>query len=314
MAEADADGTIIFLMGPTAGGKTALAVALRERLPVELVSVDSAMVYRGMDIGTAKPGPELLSKAPHRLIDICDPAESYSAARFRSDALAAIDAIRASGRIPLLTGGTGLYFRALEQGLSKLPGADPALRSRLSARLRQQGAAALHKTLAEVDPASAQRLHPNDTQRVQRALEVYEITGIPYSEALNTGRAAPSPHRIIKLAAAPAQRNVIHTRVAQRFDRMLDAGLVAETQALYERPDLHAGLSAMRLVGYRQVWQHLAGRLNYEAMRTRAIIATRQLAKRQFTWLRRERELTWFDSSKPDITDTILRFLQTHIR
>jgi len=286
----------IFLMGPTASGKTDLAVELVRRLPCSIISVDSALVYREMDIGTAKPGPELLAEAPHRLIDILDPAESYSAARFRSDALREMEAIRASGRIPLLVGGTMLYFRALAAGLSDLPAADPAVRARLEAELAAGGLAALHARLARVDPESARRIHPNDPQRIQRALEVWELTGRPLS-ALWAEHAATKPGmEAVLIALAPARRAVLHERIERRFHAMLAAGFVDEVERLRRRGDLHPGLPSMRSVGYRQVWSYLEGQIGHGEMVERGIAATRQLAKRQITWLRGWPGVNWVDS------------------
>ena len=300
---------VIFLMGPTASGKTSLAVELITRLPAEIISVDSAMVYRGMDIGTAKPTREVLGKAPHRLIDICDPTESYSAGRFRRDAVTAMNEIRENNRIPLLVGGTGLYFRSLEQGFSDLPSTDPAVRIRLTKLLQERGSRALHDELSRVDPVSARRLHPNDSQRIQRALEVYEMTKMPLSGVFAGGRLEPLTHKVIKLALAPSDRSITHKRVRQRFTRMLDSGLVDEVRGFFNREDMHEGLTSMRLVGYRQVWRYLDGRLSYPEMREQAVIATRQLAKRQMTWLRAEENTTWFDSSEPGVLYEILEFL-----
>lgn len=291
-----ADKPVICLMGPTASGKTDLAVELVRSLPLDIVSVDSAMVYRGLDIGTAKPGAEVLARAPHRLIDICDPSESYSAARFRDDATREVDAIHAAGRVPLLVGGTGLYFRTFEQGLSVLPGASHHIRQRLAAEARQYGWAAMHARLAELDPASAERIHPNDPQRLQRALEVYELTGRPLSECWDENPGEPGHYRWLKLVVAPSDRALLRQRAASRFQAMIDAGLLDEVSGLYNRGDLHENLPAMRLVGYRQVWRYLAGQLDYSDMITHAIVATRQLAKRQLTWFRAEQQTVWFDS------------------
>lgn len=284
----------IFLMGPTASGKTAVAVDLVQQFPLEIISVDSALVYRGMDIGTAKPDAALLRVAPHRLIDIRDPADKYSAAEFRSDALAAMEDIRAQGRIPLLAGGTFLYFRALQQGLSGMPAADPEIRARLDAELQAGGLQQLHARLAQVDPEAAARIHATDPQRIQRALEVYEATGQPLSAWHAQGRAGSFPWRVLKLALLPEDRDVLHARIEARFQAMLDAGFIDEVRGLYEREDLHRELPAMRAVGYRQVWAWLAGETSHEEMETRAIIATRQYAKRQLTWLRGEAEIERF--------------------
>ena len=299
----------ICLMGPTASGKTDLAVALRHRLPLEIISVDSAMIYRQMDIGTAKPEPAVLQQAPHRLIDILDPAESYSAAAFREDALREMAAIRQAGRIPLLVGGTMLYFRALEQGLSPLPEADPAVRKQLEVEAAELGWEALHRRLASVDPESAARIHPNDPQRLSRALEVYTISGRPLSELWRMAQAEALPYRLLKLAVAPPERATLHRRIAQRFAQMLEQGLVGEVEALYRRGDLHEALPSIRCVGYRQVWQYLAGELSRDEMSEKGIAATRQLAKRQFTWLRSEDRLHWFSTFDGKLLEKVLKLL-----
>ncbi len=300
----------VFLMGPTASGKTDLAVELVRRLPVEIISVDSAMIYRDMDIGTAKPGPEVLTEAPHRLIDILDPAEAYSVARFREDALQHMAEITTAGRIPLLVGGTMLYFRALQQGLAALPEADPELRARLEAEGAELGWEAMHARLAEVDPISAQRIHPNDPQRLQRALEVYELSaGVPLSELWQQQQAEPPPYRVIKLAVAPDDRAALHERIALRFQLMLKQGLIEEVEALFRRGDLYPELPSIRCVGYRQVWQYLTGEISREEMVEKGIIATRQLAKRQFTWLRSEENLSWFATFDSSLQEKVLKFL-----
>ncbi len=294
---------VIFIMGPTASGKTDLAIELVRRMPCDIISVDSAMVYRGMDIGTAKPGPDTLAVAPHRLIDIRDPAEAYSAAQFSADARREIAASHAAGRIPLLVGGTMLYFHALQHGLSLLPSADAAVRERLEAEARTRGWAALHARLAEVDPVAAARIHPNDPQRIQRALEVHELTGRSLSSFFtdqHLGSLTPSlPGKLIKLVLAPSDRGVLRGRIAARFQQMLERGLISEVEALYQRGDLHRDLPSMRAVGYRQVWDYLSGELPYAHMVERAAIATRQLAKRQLTWLRREQGAQWIDVLEP---------------
>ena len=301
----------ICLMGPTASGKTDLAVALVETLPMDIISVDSVMVYRGMDIGSAKPDAETLARAPHRLIDICDPAETYSAARFRDDALREMAEITAQGRIPLLVGGTMLYFRALLNGLSVLPSADADIRTRLEAEAEAEGWASMHRRLAEVDPEAAARIHPNDPQRIQRALEVHELTGTPLSQLQQTQQVdQPLPYRIIKLAVAPADRTILHERIAQRFELMLQHGLIDEVEALRQRGDLHLDMPALRAVGYRQVWEYLSGSLKYTEMVERGIIATRQLAKRQFTWLRSEADLTMLDSLDRRLAEKTLKFIE----
>ncbi len=289
---------VLFLMGPTASGKTALAVELVRRLPFEIISVDSAQVYREMDIGTAKPDAETRRIAPHRLVDIRDPAEAYSAGQFRTDALREIATIQAAGHVPLLVGGTMLYFRALERGLAELPTADPALRARLAAERAEQGGAALHARLARLDPAAAARIHPADSQRIQRALEVYELTGRSLTELCAVSRNESLPFRIVKWIVAPANRQVLHERIKQRFQLMLAQGFVAEVERLRRRGDLNPDAPSMRAVGYRQVWAYLDGRLDEAAMVERGIIATRQYAKRQLTWLRAEAGAVWLDGDE----------------
>jgi tRNA dimethylallyltransferase len=298
----------ILLMGPTASGKTDLAVGLVERLPCEIVSVDSAMVYRGMDIGTAKPGPEVLARAPHRLIDILDPAESYSAALFRGDALSELGDITARGRIPLLVGGTMLYFRAIQRGLAPLPDADPAVREALDAEAERIGWPALHARLATLDPASAARIHPNDPQRIQRALEIHVLTGRSLSDLIRSDRRTELPYRAIKLVRAPGDRRVLHERIERRLRAMVANGLVDEVERLLARGDLSAELPSMRCVGYRQVLPYLRGDYDREEMTLRAIYATRQLAKRQFTWLRAETGCHWIPDV-PDPLDAALRVI-----
>ncbi len=284
-------------MGPTASGKTALACALAERFAVELISVDSALVYRGLDIGSAKPDAATLARHPHRLIDIRDPGQPYSAGEFRSDALREMAAITAAGRVPLLVGGTGLYFRALTRGFSDLPVADAALRAQLQAELERDGLAALHARLAQHDPAAAARIRASDTQRVLRALEVIALTGQPLS-ALQLGREQPPPYRLLKLALVPQDRAPLHARIAERFDAMLADGLIEEVQALRARGDLQADLPALRAVGYRQAWQYLDGEFSRAELRERGIFATRQLAKRQITMLRAELDARWLDPER----------------
>ena len=283
--------TAIFLLGPTASGKTRLAIELVKRLPCEIVSVDSAMVYRGMDIGTAKPDVATLAAAPHRLIDFLDPTEHYSVADFRTDALREMAEITATGKIPLLVGGTMLYFRALERGLSVLPGADPMVRARLDAQARKHGWSGVHRRLQQVDPTAAARIHPNDAQRIQRALEVYEISGVPMTELQLQGHQSQMPYRLQKIALMPLDRAALREKITMRFLQRLETGLVKEVDALYQRGDVNSTMMAMRAVGYRQVWEFLEGRLDYDSMVLRAIYATRQLAKRQLTWLRGERSV-----------------------
>lgn len=291
----------IFLMGPTAAGKTALACMLSERYPVALVSVDSAQVYRGMDIGAGKPDSATLARYPHALIDIRDPAEPYSAADFRADALKTMKDITARGKVPLLVGGTGLYFRALQQGLSPLPEADAALRERLARDARVLGWPALHQRLREADPAAAARIGPNDAQRIQRALEVIELTSRPLSEQQQGGSGRCFPWRVLKLALLPGDRTRLHARIAERFEAMLQRGLLDEVRRLRARGDLFPDLPSMRAVGYRQAWEYLDGAFDAGELRNRSIFATRQLAKRQITWLRGELEARTFDPDQPGL-------------
>ena len=300
---------VIFIMGPTATGKTDLAIYLHEQIGAEIISVDSAMIYRGMDIGTAKPEKTVLVKAPHRLIDICEPTESYSAAQFQHDARAAIDEIFEQGKVPVLVGGTGLYFRALEQGLADLPEANYRIRARLEAEAEEQGWQKLHKRLKDIDPESAARINENDPQRIQRALEVYEITGETMSAMLAEGRKQTFPYPIKKILLVPEDRSLLHERIKQRFLAMLAAGLVDEVRELYERGNLSLSMPSMRLVGYRQVWRYLDGQTSYEEMQEHAIIATRQLAKRQITWCRSEEGGEWHEPYKKGIFPQILENL-----
>ncbi|WP_339491208.1 tRNA (adenosine(37)-N6)-dimethylallyltransferase MiaA [Pseudomonas sp. EA_15y_Pfl2_R67] len=311
----------IFLMGPTAAGKTDLAIELTKVLPCELISVDSALVYRGMDIGTAKPSKELLAEFPHRLIDILDPAEAYSAADFRRDALQAMAEITARGKIPLLVGGTMLYYKALVEGLADMPAADPEVRAQIEEEAARLGWQALHEQLAVIDPESAARIHPNDPQRLSRALEVYRVSGqsmtvLRQRQSAQSTEAAASglqqlPYTVANLAIAPANRQVLHRRIEQRFTLMLEQGFIDEVVALRERSDLHAGLPSIRAVGYRQVWDCLDGKLTSAEMQERGIIATRQLAKRQFTWLRSWTDLHWLDSLDCDNLPRALKYLGT---
>ena len=297
----------IFIMGPTASGKTALSIALRQRLPVELVSVDSALIYRGMDIGTAKPSAEELALAPHRLIDIRDPAQAYSAADFRKDALKEMADITAAGRIPLLVGGTMLYFKALLDGLSPLPSADPQVRQRIEQQAALLGWEALHQQLAEIDPVAAARIHPNDPQRLSRALEVFFISGKTLTE-LTKISGETLPYRVHQFAIAPVSRELLHQRIELRFRQMLDAGFETEARALFDRGDLHTDMPAIRCVGYRQMWSYLSGEIDYDEMVYRGICATRQLAKRQMTWLRGWSSVQWLDSDKPgEALDSVIQ-------
>ncbi len=287
---------VIFVMGPTASGKTGLAVDLAEAFDAEIVSVDSAMVYRGLDIGTAKPDAATLTRAPHRLIDIRDPADAYSAADFSRDAVAAIDEIHAAGRLPLLVGGTSLYFRALEQGLSPMPGRDAEVRARLTQQAHTTSWAALHERLAAVDPEAAARIHRNDAQRIQRALEIHALTGQAPSALFASQRNPALAWPVLKLAVAPTARSTLHERIEWRFRQMMAQGLYEEVEKLYGRPDLDESLPAVRAVGYRQLWQVLAGKWQLEQGVERAIFASRQLARRQLTWLRREEKIHWLAS------------------
>lgn len=295
----------IFIMGPTASGKTALALSLARQFPAEIISVDSALVYRGMDIGTAKPTPEELAECPHHLIDFLDPAEPYSAARFRKDALRLMSDITARGKIPLLAGGTMLYFRALEKGLSEMPEADSGIRARLEEEIREHGLQSLHQRLAKIDPESAERIHASDPQRILRALEVYELTGRPLSEHFRGQVEYEFPYRVFRLALIPSDRAKLHQRIEKRFDDMLKSGLIEEVEKLYSRGDLDPSLPSVRAVGYRQVWSYLAGEYDYETMRHKAIVATRQLAKRQITWLRSTQDLTILDSETLNFDYTV---------
>ena len=300
--------TVVAIMGPTASGKTDLALALAREWPVTVISVDSALVYRGMDIGTAKPSCDVLTQVPHRLIDIRDPTESYSAADFARDAVREIAAAQAAQRLPLLVGGTMLYFRALREGLSDLPQADPVVRAALDDEMRRHGSATLHARLAQVDPVAAQKIHPNDPQRIQRALEVYLLTGRPWSE-LCREREATTPFPLTSFIVAPADRAVLHQRIARRFDIMIEEGLIDEVRALRARGDLQLSLPSMRAVGYCQVWQYLDGDFDFPNMREQAVAATRQLAKRQLTWLRRDWGATWIDTEDDDPLTRILKNL-----
>ncbi len=289
----------IFLMGPTASGKTDLAMALTRALPCDIISVDSALIYRGMDIGTAKPSQAELAAAPHRLIDILDPAQSYSAADFRRDALREMADIAGRGRIPLLVGGTMLYFKALLEGLSPLPSADPEVRRQLEDEAARLGWQALHDELKRIDPVAGARIHPNDPQRLSRALEVYRISGKTLTE-LTQIQGEALPYRVSQFAIAPEERGELHRRIELRFDLMLAGGFEQEVRQLYQRGDLTPDLPSIRCVGYRQMWDYLAGEVGYDEMRYRGIVATRQLAKRQMTWLRGWPDVTWLTSGAKD--------------
>ncbi|WP_062263743.1 tRNA (adenosine(37)-N6)-dimethylallyltransferase MiaA [Endozoicomonas arenosclerae] len=300
----------IFLMGPTASGKTDLAIQLSERLPCELISVDSALVYKGMDIGTAKPSAEELDRAPHRLIDIRDPSEPYSAADFREDALREMTEITNKGKIPLLVGGTMLYFKALRDGLATLPAADPAIRDALMKRASTEGWSALHEELQTVDPVAANRIKPTDTQRLQRALEVYHATGKALSLWHSEQEASRLPYNVVNLAIAPKDRSVLHQRIEARFRMMLDQHFIEEVRGLYERGDLNISLPSIRAVGYRQVWGYLEGEMDYSTMVEKGVIATRQLAKRQLTWLRSWPDVNWLDSLSENRVEEALKWVK----
>lgn len=282
-------------MGPTASGKTELAINLTKALPCDIVSVDSALIYKNMNIGTAKPSLAEQAEAPHRLIDILDPAESYSVANFRQDALKEIQDITQKGRIPLLVGGTMMYFKALLEGISELPESNADIRAQIESEAQDFGWEALHQQLQGVDPVSAKRIHPNDPQRLTRALEVYRISGRSMTE-LTATKQPPLQHNVVQFAITPEDRAVLHARIEQRFDIMLNNGFEEEVVALRKRGDLHLDMPSMRCVGYRQMWQYLDGQIDNVEMRYRGIVATRQLAKRQLTWLRGWKELNWLDT------------------
>lgn len=323
----------ICLMGPTASGKTDLALELCQRLPCDIISVDSAMIYRGMDIGTAKPSASELAAAPHRLIDICDPAETYSVAEFRRDALKEMADITRAGRIPLLVGGTMMYFKALVQGLSDLPAADPGVRQTLEDRAAREGLEVLHRELVDVDPVAARGIHPNNRQRLIRALEVIYLSGKPISELWQASAVSETdpakqrdniedypyftrwqadegsllPYTVTQLALAPADRSVLHERIGRRFGQMLDAGFLDEVRELMARNDLHPDLPSMRCVGYRQAWNYLSGHCDYQAMVETGTAATRQLAKRQLTWLRKWPDVSWLETGSSRMCDAALK-------
>lgn len=300
----------IFLMGPTASGKTGVAVELAQQLPVELISVDSALVFRDMDIGTAKPDAATLAKAPHHLIDIIAPTEAYSAAAFRKDALHLMADITARGKVPLLVGGTMLYFKALREGLSPLPQADAALREQLDAEIAQHGIEHLHAELAKVDAETAARLHATDTQRIQRAMEIYLVSGKPMSELIEQQEANPLPYDILPIALIPSDRAVLHQRIAVRFQQMLKDGLVDELGGLRKKYTLHRDMTAMRCVGYRQAWEFQEGEVTEAELVEKGIAATRQLAKRQLTWLRSTPDIIELDCLAAKLTDAVMSHLQ----
>jgi len=310
---------VFCLMGPTAAGKTDLALQLADRGNFELVSVDSAQVYRGMDIGTGKPDAATLARFPHHLIDIRDPADPYSVAEFRHDALQIMEAIHKKGSLPLLVGGTMLYFRALRDGLADMPRADPEIRRTIAARARAEGWPAVHDWLQSLDPETARRIHPNDPQRLQRALEVNLVSGRTLTEIQDGGENAQGndknlPFSLHFFAIQPSSRPVLHARIAARFQQMIADGLIEEVGELYDRGDLHDSLPSMKSVGYRQIWQYLEGSLDYDEMIERGIIATRQLAKRQLTWLRSWKNLICLDGPESKNVETVLKFADSIAR
>ena len=306
---------VVAIMGPTASGKTAAALAIAKSIPCEIISVDSALIYRGMDIGTAKPSDEERSQVPHHLIDILDPSLSYSVKQFRDDALRLIADIQARSKLPLLVGGTMLYFKSLRDGLDDLPSADLALRSQLDMEITRHGTAALHARLRELDPITAERLNPNDTQRVQRAMEIILLSGQPMSSQLDKADKPELPFELMSLALEPSDRKVLHERIANRFDIMLSAkpGLIEETAALKQRSDLHIGLPSIRCVGYRQAWDYLDGKINRDNLREMGIAATRQLAKRQLTWLRSMHDRHVIDCLSSNPTEQILSLVTARL-
>ena len=300
MTAAPARRHAIFLMGPTGAGKSELALRLCARLPLEIISVDSAMVYRGMDIGTAKPDATTRARVPHHLIDIREPSGSYSAGEFTRDAAAAAQDIWSRGKTPMLVGGTMLYFHALTAGIASLPAADPEMRAEIDAEAVRLGWAELHRRLAQIDPAAAARIHVNDPQRIQRALEVHRLTGQNISSLQQARMSAFADANVLEIAIAPVERHDLHTIIERRFASMLSAGLLEEVRRIRESNLVSAEHPAMRAVGYRQLWRHLSGLCSLQEAQQRAVVATRQLAKRQFTWLRRRGNAQWFDSMHPD--------------
>ena len=302
--------TIICLMGPTASGKTKLAIELTQQIPCEIISVDSAMVYRTMDIGTSTPTQKELKQAPHRLIDIRDPAVPYSAGQFCEDVQREIKDIHRRNKIPLLVGGTMLYFHLLQQGVADLPEADKRIRDQISAQAHKLGWPALHQQLLVIDPTSAKKIHPNDAQRIQRALEIYRVTGQPLSKLQALQDSKTPPYRTINLIIAPQDRSILHKRIATRFQNMLAQGFIDEVRTLFQREDCHENLPSIRTVGYRQIWAYLKGEYDYDTMQEKAIIATRQFAKRQWTWLRRWKEASWFDTDNSQLLSQILQTLE----
>ena len=300
-------------MGPTASGKTVVATVIAEKMPCEVVSVDSAQIYRHMNIGTAKPDAGLLARVPHHLIDLVEPNESYSAARFRDDALIAMREITERGNIPLLVGGTMLYFQALTEGLNELPEADPAIRLVIDSMAAESGWPGLHRELARVDPETAARLEPTDAQRIQRALEIYYITNKPMAELIKKPKYVYFPYSAIRIALVPGERATLHDRIAQRFETMLELGLIGELRRLRARYALDPGMPSMRCVGYRQAWQYLDGEFGLAALREKGVAATRQLAKRQLTWLRSMKDVTAFDCLAEDVAGQVLEHLRREL-
>lgn len=305
---------IVAIMGPTASGKTAAALAIAQHIPSEIISVDSALVYKEMDIGSAKPSASELAAVPHHLINIIDPSESYSVAQFLKDTQRLATEIIARGKLPLLVGGTMMYFKALIDGIDQLPEGNPAIRAELDAQAEQIGVPGLHAQLAQIDPITAERLKPNDSQRIQRALEIYMITGKPMSALIAQQARAEMPFNMLSLSLEPSDRSALHQRIAQRFDIMLEQGFLDEVRQLRERGDLHPNLPSIRCVGYRQAWEYLDGQISFDEMRERGIIATRQLAKRQLTWLRSIPERRVIDCLSSQATQDIIQHSQQHLQ
>lgn len=303
----------LFLMGPTASGKTNLAVDLTDVFPMDIISVDSALIYKGMDVGTAKPDASVLAKAPHRLISFLDPSQAYSVAEFREDALREMAEITARGRIPLLVGGTMLYFKVLQQGMAKLPPANQSVREKILLEAKENGWPQLHKRLASVDPKAALRIKTTDTQRLQRALEVYETTGRSLSSWHDEQEFQPFPYRLTNLAVSPQDRSVLHQRIELRFHQMLKDDFEQEVRLLHQRKDLNSSLPSIRAVGYRQIWSLLDGKLTQDEMINKGIAATRQLAKRQLTWLRNWHDVNWLDSLSLDLRSDALKVIGHHL-
>lgn len=301
----------IAILGPTASGKSNLALSIADHFPIEIISIDSAQVYRYMDIGSAKPDPQILAKIPHHLINLIDPDQQYSAAQFRHDALLTMKEITLRGNIPLLVGGTMLYFKALREGLSDLPPADQQIRKEIEASAAEKGWSTLHHLLQSVDPMSAERIQPNDSQRIQRALEIYYLTGKPMSQQMVSSQPASIPYRLISIALLPSDRKVLHQRIQHRFETMLEMGLIEEVRSILSQFPLTLEMPSMRCVGYRQVYQYLQGQLSLMELREKGAAATRQLAKRQLTWLRSMEQLTEFDCLADNLLEQVMYYLQT---